>query len=389
MHGPTVLQSLDMRIVQLINELAFGGAEKLVADLSTSLVRRGHEVTIVCLRALGEDPVDVRPFLDAGGQILELQKPPGLHFQTLSKLRRFLVENEVAVVHSHNHLVHHYAAFAGRLAGVPAILTTLHGSASLCESPWWTRALYRLSGMVGDRVVAVGCDVRNVLHATLRFPAYKVLTIANGIDFAPFTRVRRESVPRSEFVFGAVGRLEPVKDHSNLLTSFAQLYRHHPCVRLRVLGNGSLMSKLQQQARELRIDAAVSFEGFRLDTHAFLSEIDVFVLSSRSEGLPLSLLEAMAVGLPIVATTVGDVPELVTLAECGWLVPPNQPQALADAMERALLAQDLRDRGQRARELVLSRYSLDGMTAIYERLYVDLIENASDRTRGRRRGEAT
>jgi glycosyltransferase involved in cell wall biosynthesis len=140
-------------------------------------------------------------------------------------------------------------------------------------------------------------------------------------------------------------------------------------VRLRILGDGDLQSDLRALAQRLSITDAVSFEGFSLDTPAFLANTDVYVISSLSEGLPLTLLEAMAAGVPVVATAVGGIPEVIDKAKSGWVCPPNNPEALADAMRQALLAPDLATIGARGRAAAKKSFSIQRMARDYEDLY--------------------
>lgn len=361
-----------MRIVQLIDELGFGGAEKLVVGLATELARRGHVVQLICLREIGVDPVDLTVFKNVGGEILSLAKPPGLHLPTLKKLAKHLREFRADVVHTHNHLVHHYGAVAGRLAGVPVVLSTLHGSASLRTSAKWSQVLYWLSSMIGSGVISVCDEIRQILRDDLHLPSKKIHVIDNGVDLSNYLRIEPRA-PRVSKVFGTMGRLEPVKDHRTLLHAFSLLRDKYKNVALRILGDGSLKEELQALAVQLGVAADVQFMGFSLDTPGFLKDIDVFVISSYSEGLPLSVLEAMGAGLPIVGTAVGEIPNIVQTAECGWCAPPRKPDALAQAMENAMCAQDLLALGAKARARARDYYSVERMSADYEALYRQIL----------------
>lgn len=368
---PSQVFVTTMRIAQIIDDLNYGGAEQVVVSLAHGLRCRGHDVTMICLREIGSKPVDIAQARAAGVEFVELHKPEGFHLPTLRKLIAEFRQRRFDVVHTHNHLVHHYGAVAARVAGVPVVLNTLHGTSSLQKSSLATKILYVLSGLLGDRVVAVCSQVGVALKQYFRFPRRWIGTVDNGIDLDKFL-----SIPRSEgseaVVFGIVGRLDPVKDHRNLLEAFALLIREYPEVRLRVLGDGSLMSQLVALAQSLHISEAVTFEGFSLDTRGFLGRIDAYVLSSRSEGLPLSLLEAMGAGLPIVATTVGEVPAIVSKAECGWLAEPGNPEHLAAAMKRLLTCDDRIGVGARGRLRARDHYSVERMISEYEALYGQL-----------------
>jgi glycosyltransferase involved in cell wall biosynthesis len=134
-------------------------------------------------------------------------------------------------------------------------------------------------------------------------------------------------------------------------------------------------------AKTLSIEDCVHFEGFSLETTRFLSSIDVYVISSRSEGLPLTLLEAMGAALPVVATAVGAVPGILNKASCGWLCPPARPYELATAMEKALLTQDLEQIGKRGREAAEEQYALERMTQDYQHLYEAVLSRHTARSK--------
>jgi glycosyltransferase involved in cell wall biosynthesis len=363
----------NMRIAQLIDDLNYGGAEQVVASLSTALRRHGHDVTLVCLREVGSKPIDITAAVASGVRIVELHKPEGLHLPTLRKLMRALRQERIEVLHTHNHLVHHYGALAGKLARTPVVLNSMHGTSSLLNSAKWSQALFRGAGGMSDRVVAVCSQVRTVLSERLQFSDSKLATVDNGVDLTRFLLIPRETKDRSSLVFGTIGRLDPVKDHKTLLHAFAQTVHAYPQAQLRILGDGSLLDDLRNLATSLSIQGSVRFEGFSLDTPAFLEGLDAYVISSRSEGLPLSLLEAMAAGLPIVATSVGEIPEIVRAADCGWLAPPEDPDALAQAMMAAARSSDRADKAFRARRRAGEHYSVERMTANYESLYAQLL----------------
>jgi glycosyltransferase involved in cell wall biosynthesis/peptidoglycan/xylan/chitin deacetylase (PgdA/CDA1 family) len=360
-----------MRIAHLIDSLGYGGAEQVLADLSAAQARAGHEVIVICLRDRGRNPVDLAPLFAAGGRLVELHKPDGFHLPTLMRLARTLRKCRIEVLHAHNHLVYHYGALAGRMARVVAIMDTLHGSASLLSSAWWSRALFRLSGRLGHRVVSVCGQVDRVLRETLHFPPARLGVVDNGIDTERFAA----QLPRpagGTLTFGAVGRLEPVKDYRNLLHAFANLRQRGVRARLRILGDGTLLPELRALAGELGVSGDVDFAGFSPDVSGFLQGVDVLVISSLSEGLPLVLLQAMAVGLPVVATAVGEIPYILAAARCGWLCPPQAPAELAEAMLLAVNAGDLKETGARGRRYAQEKYSLARMARDYEGLYREL-----------------
>lgn len=360
-----------MRIVHLINSLDYGGAEQVVASLAATQARAGHSIWLVCLRDKGPHPVNIVPMVEAGVQIITLEKPEGLHLGTLRKLATFLATKRIEVIHTHNHLVHHYGAVAARLAKVPAIVNTLHGTSTL-KMPVPAKMLYWFSCMLSDRVVSVCAQVHAVFKREYRLPTRILWTVDNGIELSPFLAIKRRA-PSEITTFGMIGRFDPVKDHECLIRAFTILKAKHPTIRLRLLGDGYLRSTLESLARKLGVVEDIHFVGFSLDTAQFLSEIDIYVISSRSEGLPLTLLEAMGSGLPIVATAVGGIPEIIGKANCGWLCKPDNPVGLAGAMEEALEAPNRPAIGLCSRHAAEMHYSVSRMGREYESLYRQIL----------------
>ncbi len=361
-----------MRIVQLIDDLNYGGAEQVVVDLSVGLEKRGHDVVLCCLRDLGTKSVDLTEAKAAGVELVELHKPDGMHLPSLRKLIALLRERRIDVVHTHNHLVHHYGAVAGRVTGARAILNTLHGTASLQGSARWSQWLFYASGLIGHRIVAVGDQVQEALRDYFHFPAGRTAIVENGVELKRFLRIDRRA-PGKPLVFGTIGRLDPIKGHSDLLQAFALLLRRHPDAQLRILGDGALLGELRALASTLGISQSVVLEGFSPDTPGFLERIDVYVISSLSEGLPLSLLEAMGAALPVVATCVGAIPNIVRRANCGWLAKPGDPADLAGSLLQAAEAADLIQKGRLSRTHVREHYTVERMVSEYEHLYRELL----------------
>jgi len=360
-----------MRIAHLVDSLDCGGAEQVAASLAVYQANNQHAVRIICLRDLGPFPVDTAVLRQAGVEIITLNKPDGFQFSALKDLTRVLKRGTTQVLHTHNHIVHHYGAVAGRLAGVPVIVNTLHGSSSLRMASW-AKALFWFSCMLSDRCISVCRDVYDVFRAKYRLPRKVYEIVENGIDLSRYLAISRS--PDGKLVtFGTIGRLDAVKDHANLLEAFASVRRKYPHVQLRLLGDGGLRADLERQAKALAIDDSVTFEGFNIDTPGFLKRIDIYVISSRSEGLPLSLLEAMGSGCPVVSTRVGSVPEIINAANGGWLCPPNNAGKLADAMIQAIEHPERSAMGLRNREVAASRYSVERMARDYDKIYRDIL----------------
>jgi len=357
-----------MRIAQLVNNLEFGGAERLLSDLSLQLKFRGHSVDVICLR--GEGPL-AGPLKAAGVAVTSLSKSEGFSVDVLGRLAGILKDRRIEVIHTHNPLVHHYGVLGGRWARVPVVVNTLHGFGNLDDSRK-TRMIFDASCLFSTRVVCVCHALDRHLRKVTTAAGKRSVVIPNGIPVERFTSIEHPA-SGPDMVFGAVGRLAPVKDHRTLLHAFALLSRRHASARLEILGDGPLRAQLEDLAAQLGLADRIRLVAPVLDVAVFLARVNVFAMSSLTEGLPLTLLEAMAAGVPVVATSVGAIPEIVAGAGCGWLAPPGDPAALAASMEAALASAARPSMGMRGRDYALRFHSLQAMTDGYERLFEGLL----------------
>ena len=303
-----------------------------------------------------------------------------------SRARRVLADifnNErIDVVNCHLQRTIGLTVAAARMARrPPRLLATLHG---LGSADSWKRRfgnwfLYRRL----DRVIGVSEGVRqDILRNNWGLKPDKVVTIHNGIDPTPFLADIPREVARQELRptggdgcwFGSLGRLSEVKNHRTLLRAFARVVAVKPEVRLFLAGRGELEEELRTLANSLGLTKQVVFLGFRRDVPLVLRALDVFVLPSLREGLPLSLMEGMCSGLPAVASRVGGIPELFGDAEFGALVDPKDEACLAETMLSlaSLSCEDRSRLGNNARGKVLSCFTAEEMTRKYATLYEDV-----------------
>ena len=355
-----------MRIVQLIEHLEVGGLEALAVDLALTQKQQGHEPLVYCMH--GSGPLAVK-LESAGIPVIAFRKAPGFSLGTILAMARRLRQDRVDVIHGHNPGVHHYGALAARLAGVPVSINTRHSATTSHGVPYQER-YFRWVRPLTSHVVFV-CDfVRRLLLPRLGFPAEQCSVIVNGIPLERFAG-HPAAVPGSRLPvirFGTVGRLVPAKGHSILIEAFGQVAPRLPGAVLSIFGYGELEGQLAAQIARLGLEGRIRLEGRTDDAPAALRSLDIFVFSSVNEGLPLVILEAMAAGLPVVSTAVGGVPEILPEA-AGWLCPPGDATALAEAMLAAAASPDLRQRGASARALVFERYGIEQMARQYENLY--------------------
>jgi L-malate glycosyltransferase len=287
------------------------------------------------------------------------------------------------VVHTHRYKENVLGGLAALAAGRPALVQTVHGLTERYRG--WRRiksVLHSsLDGMVsrllGVTVVAVSQDMAARLGARGR---RSVRFVPNAIQLPDLERVARADLPGVEpraTVIGTAGRLVPVKAFDVLLAAAPEVARATPDVRFVLLGDGPLMRTLRAQAAALGLDGRVIFAGHVPDVRPYLRAMDVFVLPSHAEGLPMALLEAMAAGLPVVASAVGGVPEVVREGVEGLLVPPGAPAPLAAALSRLAADGPLRAAmGTRGRARVAEAFSIEATGPRYVALYSELSARA-------------
>ena len=358
-----------MRIVQLVEDLELGGLERLAVDLALAQHGAGHQVWVYCVFGAGP----LAGSLEAAGiPVVPFHKSPGFSISTVLAMAKRLRADRIDIIHGHNPGVHHYAALAARLAGVPVCVNTRHSVTTSKGLPYQER-YFRWVRPLTSQVVLV-CDfVRRGLERKLGYPPEKCSVILNGIPLAPFlARPASPGARRPRFRFGTIGRLVPAKGHAILLEAFARVRQAAPEAELSIYGYGDLQENLSAQIASLGLEGQARLEGRTANSAQTLQDLDVFVFSSVNEGLPLVILEAMAAGLPIVSTDVGGIPEVLP-KESAWLCPPGDVEALAGAMLQAVKCADLRERGEIARRLAANRHGLEHMAAGYQELYKRLL----------------
>jgi sugar transferase (PEP-CTERM/EpsH1 system associated) len=375
-HAPmTRARSKHLVIAHVLNSFHVGGAEQVVVDLAGLQRAAGHEVMVVGIATDANGP-RADQLRERDVAVHMVPKRPGFDLTLPGKLAAFFAKHGVSIVHSHNQMPLIYATAAGRLHRVP-VCHTLHGAMFDQGRRAWLR---HIAAKLADAHVAVSQSTADFMLKHNEVPSSKLHVVLNGIDLSRFRpdlaarrRIRAElGIPEGAWVAGAVGRLSQVKNHALLLRAAAGVLSDGG--RLLLVGDGPEAAPLRALADELGIGDRVVFAGERHDVPELLAASDVFVLSSTSEGLPLSMVEAMATGLPVVSTAVGGIPALVADGETGFLVPSGDVDALA-AKLAALKADPGRAEamGRRGRALAMGRYSAERMMASYMDIYEGLL----------------
>ena len=358
-------------MVQVALEVGRGGLETMCADLAIALAARGIASSVVGL--------------DAGGELEDRLRDHGVAFTSLggrrmtspayyAALARAIRGARATAVHTHGFAPLLYAALARPLAGFPRLVHTEHSIEYLLDRPALRAALWGLAWSA-DTFAVLGERMRRY-YLRLGVAAHRLAVIPNGVAVLPATTPERRLAARERlgipqpFVVATVGRLAPEKNFPMLVEAFARGCGADADTALAFVGDGSERAALAELAAARGLAGRVHFLGWRRDVADLLPGLDVFVLSSFSEGLPMAMLEAMSAGVPVVSTAVGDIPEVVVDGRSGLLVPSGEVTAMADAFARLRLAPcQAGQLGAAGRETVLAAYSRDAMVDAYCRAY--------------------
>jgi sugar transferase (PEP-CTERM/EpsH1 system associated) len=367
-----------LKILHVLDSLNVGGMERVVINVANGLDAARFDQAVCCISRLGTAAQQlaghVRRFDLAKGDERALLMP--------LQIARVLRQERPDIIHTQS--------WAG-MDGVIAHTLTRQGKLVHSEhgrnlpyihhEPFKRKMVRRLAYEKAHAVFVVSEEMRQYFCRETGFALDRMRVIHNGVDVAAIERadargVREEfGLAPGAFVIGTVARFQETKDLATLVRGFAQLRQTHAPARLLLIGDGAERGRLEQLARDLNVAGDVLITGLRHDVPRLLRALDVFALTSLSEGLPISVLEAMAASLPVVATSVGMLPELLREGENGFLVEPRAVEKLAARL--ALLADDLelgRSMGAAGRQQVEREFSLAAMLRRYEELYLSLLD---------------
>ncbi len=365
-------------VCQLLHGMRVGGAEVLAARLARQL-RDHYRFLFACLDELGSLGEELR---QEGFRVEVLERQPGLDWRCPVRLARLLRQERVDLLHAHQYTPFFYGMAARLMWPRPAVMFTEHGR----HYPDYPRRKRILANrlLLGrrDRVVGVGGAVRQALITNEGIRSERITVIYNGIDLKSFANgsphreaARQEmGVGVNDFVILQVARLDYLKDHLTAIRTFERVLRRRPDSWLVLVGEGPEFPIIQSLVVEKNLTDRVLFLGLRSDIPRLLAASDLFLLTSISEGIPVTLIEAMAAGLPIVSTDVGGVGEVVENGKSGLLAPSGDDASLANCVVELVENRDLcwqmGRSGQRRAEMMFSESQ---MHAGYRQLYEEML----------------
>jgi L-malate glycosyltransferase len=363
-----------IRLTHLIAGLEIGGAENGVVNVVNRLDERLFKISVYVFKTGFAFESRLRKDV----QLVHVPKREGNDPMAVLRLALLLRRDRPHIVHTHNWSTLVEGMLAAKIARVPIIVHSEHGTVR----KEWLPQIYaqRISWRCADRVLAVSESLKQHLVREIGFPAQRIISIQNGVDTDRFQpngerMALREGLgwPARGFIIGSVGRLVPVKNYATLLRAAARVASRVPQLTLALVGDGPLDGELKTLAEQLGIADRVSFLGYRDDVPNLLNAMDIFVLPSLREGMPNAVLEAMACGLPVIASEVGGASEIVRDRENGLLVCPTDVEQLSQHLyQLALSPERCRAMGIAGRRCIEREFKMEHMVNKYTNLYLAL-----------------
>ena len=354
-------------VIHIFLNLRVGGMEKIGSDLIIKQVKSGMRVGVVCL----EDKGPFAERLESYGVEVDLLNVHGRGaFNKLYNLTKYLFGCKPDIVHTHNPNPMIWGGPAAWIARIPRRVHTKHGRNQVHLRK--SRMFHRLSSVWYHKIVCVSEDIYNNTKNLEHVPSNKLEVIYNGVDLEELSSDQTDevTVPNSKLIYASVARFCADKDHATLLHAWAERGTELPEAELWLIGDGELESEMRDLAVSLNISESVCFLGYRSDVTVLLRKADVFVLSTNTEGLSIALLEAMAIGLAIVATEVGGNSELLQHDLNGLLVDHKSVTSLTDAIRSIGQNKALRARiGHAAKQRVIQNFNLNKTLERYTNIY--------------------
>lgn len=354
-----------MKIMQVIPAFRLAGAEVMCENLCIALKNAGEMVIAVSLYS--EKTAITDRLEKAGVHIEYLNKKPGFDASIIFKLVKLFKREKPDVVHTHIY-ASRYGLIAAVLAGIEKKVHTVHNVAQKEQGNLGKKVnsfMYKYFNVVP---VALSQEVRKSISDVYRLQEDSVPTVFNGIDLSKCITKTNYKVNKI-FAILHIGRFMKVKNHEILIRAFATFVKKNPCSKLQLLGEGEMFDEMQNLAKTLDVADKVEFLGLQSNVYPFLHKADVFCLPSEYEGVPMTLIEAMGTGLPIIASNVGGIPDMLTNNEDALLIKPTSDE-LNEAMERLYQSDTLREKfGKKVKKKAIV-FSSEEMAKRYERIYL-------------------
>jgi glycosyltransferase involved in cell wall biosynthesis len=367
------------KILHIVEDLKVGGLEKVLASIVLSLDPSKYDVRVWCLSGGGDI---AKELIDKGISVGNLNMKSYHNPLNIAHLGVAMKRERFHLVHTHGYFASTFGRLAAILAQAPVIIEHVHSTYH--DYSRRNLLIERFLSHFTDRIICVSKAVEEFVTKGEGISKEKTCIIYNAVD-APgdlFDQRQRDQMRRSlgidanTIVIAVVASLTANKGHGTLLTAFQEVFPSHPSIRLLIVGDGPLRDQLETATRQMMLDHAVVFTGIRQDVFSLLQTSDIFVLPSQDrEGLGVALIEAMAVGLPVIGTDLGGIPEVIEDSENGFLVSPGSSNQLPEAIKKLVNDQALRTvMGHRGKQMYEEKFTLSRMIRQIETLYDHFLE---------------
>ncbi len=365
-----------VKVLFVIWALERGGAERFLVSLLKAIDKNRVEPTVCCLNWKGEWAPEVER---AGIEVIALNKKRKIDLSVLLKLVRIMKKERFYIVNTYLWGADVVGRIAAILAGVPVIISTVQNVD--VWKRWHHIIIDKILASRTDMFIAVSEAVRDYCNKRIGIPLKKIVVIPNAVEVERFQSnghneylYNELNLNENDFILSCIARLTEQKGQRYLLQSISRLRSKFPNLRVIFAGEGEDKEILEKMAQELGVIDNVRFLGQRQDIPEILHLSDGVVLPSLYEGLPVCVVEAMAVGKPVIATAVGGTPEIVYDKETGFLIPPADVYALEKAIEELISLPDRGESiGRKAKEMVMERFSIDVVSRETESLFISLM----------------
>lgn len=354
----------NMKVIQIMPEFGLAGAEIMCENLSVALTK--HRINVVAVSLYDYHSAITDRLEQSGIKVVYLGKRPGLDLRMVKRLYHVFKAEKPDVIHTHRYVMQ-YAIPAAIMAGIKRRIHTVHSVATK-ENTRCAQKLnwffYRFFHVIP---VALSKEIQKTVQDRYRLPLHKIPIIFNGIDIDNCI-IKKNYEIGDKLKYLHIGRFSSPKNHQMLLKAFAIVHVKIPQTQLTLVGSGDLEPEIRNMVKKLGLMDCVIFAGLKGNVYPILNESDVFLLPSLYEGMPMTLIEAMGTGLPVIATNVGGIPSMIQSNKNGILV-NLEVDALADAMLELLDKKKRKRLGTEARKTAESLFSSNMMCEQYLNLY--------------------
>lgn len=366
---------MKKKVAHVTFDMRIGGAEQVIYNLIENSDKSKYDLSIICLdQPIGPFGIKLQK---KGYKVTSFNRKPGFDLNLIRDICRYVLLNNVDVLHCHQYTPYVYGLL-GSIFTKAKVIFTEHGRFYPDKRKFKRIILNPFLNLFTDYITAISSATREALVRFENFPWEKIKIVYNGIDDSKYVNLSGMSLRQSleikenALILGTVGRLDPIKNQKMMIKALKIVQQNYPDTFLVIVGDGPERVNLESLASQLNLSSRVIFTGFREDIHHYLKIMDIFLLTSFSEGTAITLLEAMASSLPCIVTNVGGNPEIVKDGETGFVIPSDDEKALAEKICMLFRDRDtdmIEKMGREGRRRFGENFTVDRMVHAYEALY--------------------